>query len=115
MPEWRAAAPSSGVSSTWRCERKREPRCERVSGRAPHPRGGARVNGLRLGLARGWIGFRGMITSGEGVFQYVVFCGVPLAVLVLNGGSTIPGTGIAPTALDGPAWFDKIELLRATP
>ena len=24
-------------------------------------------------------------------------------------------TGIAPTALDGPAWFDKIELLRATP
>ena len=24
-------------------------------------------------------------------------------------------TGIAPTALGGPAWFDKIELLRATP
>ena len=24
-------------------------------------------------------------------------------------------TGIAPTALDGPAWFDKIELLRSTP
>jgi ABC-2 type transport system permease protein len=56
------------------------------------------VNGLRLGLARGWIGFRGMVTSGEGVFQYAVFCGVPLAVLLVNGGSTIPGTGIALSA-----------------
>ncbi len=53
---------------------------------------------LGLGLARGWIGFRGVVTSAEGAFQYVFFCGVPLAALLLNGGSTIPGTGIALTA-----------------
>jgi ABC-2 type transport system permease protein len=49
---------------------------------------------VRLGLTRGWIAFRSMITSREGFTQNLVWNAIPLAVLILNRDSTIPGTDI---------------------
>jgi ABC-2 type transport system permease protein len=50
---------------------------------------------LRLGMARGWISFRSLNTSREGLFQQVFWNGIPLVVLFLNRDATIPGTDIA--------------------
>jgi ABC-2 type transport system permease protein len=58
----------------------------------------SRLPDLRLGLLRGWITFRSLVLSGEGFVQYVLWTAVPLVVLVLNRGSTIPGTDISITA-----------------
>lgn len=52
----------------------------------------------RLGLLRGWITFRSLVTSREGIVQYVFWNGIPLLVLILNRNSTIPGTDLALTA-----------------
>jgi ABC-2 type transport system permease protein len=66
-----------------------------VSAPTPAP---SRLPDLRLGLVRGWIGFRSLLTTAEGAAQYVVWTAIPVAVLVLNRGETIPGTDIALTA-----------------
>jgi ABC-2 type transport system permease protein len=50
---------------------------------------------LRLGLARGWISFRSLNTTREGISQQVFWNGVPLVILILNRNATIPGTDIA--------------------
>lgn len=49
---------------------------------------------LQLGCTRGWISFRSLATTREGVMQYVVWNGIPLIVLILNRNSTLPGTDI---------------------
>lgn len=55
--------------------------------------GGHSTDTLRLGLARGWIAFRSMITTREGLFQQVVYNGAPLVVLILNRNADIPNVG----------------------
>jgi ABC-2 type transport system permease protein len=50
---------------------------------------------LRLGLARGWISFRSLNTTPEGIGQQVLWNGVPLLLLIVNRNATIPGTDIA--------------------
>ncbi|OLT12707.1 hypothetical protein BJF78_24085 [Pseudonocardia sp. CNS-139] len=53
---------------------------------------------LRLGLTRGWIAFRGMITSREGIMQNLIWNLVPLAVLILNRNSALPGLDVSVSA-----------------
>jgi ABC-2 type transport system permease protein len=57
----------------------------------------SRIPVIGLGFRRGWITFRSLLTSREGIAQYVVWNGIPLLVLILNRGETLPGTDIALT------------------
>lgn len=50
---------------------------------------------IRLGLERGWVTFRAVMTTREGVINNVVWNGVPLVVLILNRNATLPGTDIS--------------------
>jgi ABC-2 type transport system permease protein len=50
---------------------------------------------MRLGLTRGWIAFRSMITSREGITQNLVWNLIPLAALLLNRNSMLPGMDVS--------------------
>jgi ABC-2 type transport system permease protein len=56
------------------------------------------VRVLRLGLRRGWITWRAMNTTREGLLNTVGWNIVPLAVLVVFAGREIPGMGVSLTA-----------------
>lgn len=45
---------------------------------------------VRLGLTRGWIAFRSLITSREGLLQNLIWNLIPLGLLVLNRNSMLP-------------------------
>lgn len=88
---------------------------------------------LRLGLQRGWISFRNIITTPDGIRDTVIWNGIPLVILILNRDNEWPGTSlsvatvalpgvlgmvVAAGALLGPAWNLSSEredgtLLRA--
>jgi ABC-2 type transport system permease protein len=53
---------------------------------------------LRLGVARGWITYRSLMTTREGAFQTIFWNAVPLAVLVLNRNSALGDTGLSLSA-----------------
>jgi ABC-2 type transport system permease protein len=53
---------------------------------------------LRLGLTRGWITYRSLMTTPEGFFQTLFWNAVPLAVLVLNRNSALGDTGLSLSA-----------------
>jgi ABC-2 type transport system permease protein len=55
----------------------------------------SRLSPLRLGLTRGWIAFRSMITSREGITQNLIWNLIPLGALVLYRDTTLPGTDIS--------------------
>jgi ABC-2 type transport system permease protein len=88
---------------------------------------------VRLGLQRGWIQFRNIITTPDGIRDTLIWNGIPLVILVLNRNNDWPGTSlsvstvalpgvlgmvVAAGALLGPAWNLSSEredgtLLRA--
>lgn len=53
---------------------------------------------LRLGLIRGWITFRSLITTREGFIQNVVWNAIPLGFLIAFRGTPVPGTGVTLSA-----------------
>jgi ABC-2 type transport system permease protein len=55
----------------------------------------------RLGLTRGWIAFRSMVTSREGITQNLVWNAIPLGILVLNRNDLLPGVDIGVALLPG--------------
>jgi ABC-2 type transport system permease protein len=91
------------------------------------------VNAVRIGLQRGWIQFRHIITTPDGIRDTLIWNGIPLLLLFLNRNSEWPGTSlsvatvalpgvlglvVAAGALLGPAWNLSTEredgtLLRA--
>jgi ABC-2 type transport system permease protein len=88
---------------------------------------------VRLGLERGWIQFRNIVTTPDGIRDTLIWNGIPLVVLIINRNSEWPGTSlsvatvalpgvlgmvVAAGALLGPAWYLSSEredgtLLRA--
>jgi ABC-2 type transport system permease protein len=75
---------------------------------------------LRLGLQRGWIQFRNIITTPDGIRDTLIWNGIPLALLIINRDAEWPGTTlsvatvalpgvlgmvVAAGALLGPAWY----------
>jgi ABC-2 type transport system permease protein len=88
---------------------------------------------VRLGLKRGWIQFRNIITTPDGIRDTLIWNGIPLVILILNRDNEWPGTTlsvatvalpgvlgmvVAAGALLGPAWNLSTEredgtLLRA--
>ena len=85
----------------------RQPRGH-VHGDGP-PRRGARrmspaaLHGVRIGLERGWIMFRHIITTADGIWNTVIWNGIPLAILILNRDEVVEGTdlSLAVVALPG--------------
>jgi ABC-2 type transport system permease protein len=91
------------------------------------------VISVRLGLQRGWISFRNIVTTPDGIRDTLIWNGIPLVILILNRNSDWPGTSlslatvalpgvlgmvVAAGALLGPAWNLSSEredgtLLRA--
>jgi ABC-2 type transport system permease protein len=91
------------------------------------------MSAIRLGLQRGWISFRNIITTPDGIRDTVIWNGLPLVLLILGRNSEWPGTSlsastvalpgvlgmiVAAGALLGPAWTLSSEredgtLLRA--
>lgn len=53
---------------------------------------------MRLGLRRGWITWRAVNTTREGLFQTVFWNLVPLGVLIAFRNEEVPGTGASLTA-----------------
>jgi len=56
------------------------------------------MRGLRLGLRRGWITWRAVNTTREGLFQTIVWNLAPLIVLILLRDETIDAVGVSLTA-----------------
>jgi ABC-2 type transport system permease protein len=56
---------------------------------------------VRLGLTRGWIAFRSLITSREGVTQNLVWNLIPLGLLVLNRNGLLLGVDVGAALLPG--------------
>jgi ABC-2 type transport system permease protein len=91
------------------------------------------VIAVRLGLQRGWISFRNIVTTPDGIRDTLIWNGLPLVILFLNRNNEWPGTSlsvatvalpgvlgmvVAAGALLGPAWNLSTEredgtLLRA--
>ena len=91
------------------------------------------MNAVSLGLQRGWISFRNIVTTPDGIRDTLIWNGIPLVILVLNRDNEWPGTDlsvatvalpgvlgmvVAAGALLGPAWNLSTEredgtLLRA--
>lgn len=91
------------------------------------------MSAVGLGLQRGWIQFRNIITTPDGIRDTLIWNGIPLVILVLNRDNEWPGTSlsvatvalpgvlgmvVAAGALLGPAWNRSTEredgtLLRA--
>jgi ABC-2 type transport system permease protein len=63
----------------------------------------AALHGVRIGLERGWIMFRHVITTADGIWNTVVWNGIPLAILILNRDEVVEGTdlSLAVVALPG--------------
>jgi ABC-2 type transport system permease protein len=63
----------------------------------------AALHGVRIGLERGWIMFRHVITTADGIWNTVIWNGIPLAILILNRNETVEGTDLplAVVALPG--------------
>jgi ABC-2 type transport system permease protein len=60
-------------------------------------------HGVRVGLERGWIMFRHIITTADGIWNTVVWAGIPLVILILNRDEVVAGTdlSLAVVALPG--------------
>jgi ABC-2 type transport system permease protein len=63
----------------------------------------AALHAVRIGLERGWIMFRHIITTADGIWNTVVWNGIPLAILILNRDEVVEGTdlSLAVVALPG--------------
>jgi ABC-2 type transport system permease protein len=63
----------------------------------------AALHAVRIGLERGWIMFRHVITTADGIWNTVVWNGIPLAILILNRDEVVEGTdlSLAVVALPG--------------
>ena len=88
---------------------------------------------VRLGLTRGWIQFRNIVTTPDGIRDTLIWNGIPLVLLIINRNKDWPGTTlsvatvalpgvlgmvVAAGAVLGPAWNLSTEredgtLLRA--
>ncbi|MGH8776479.1 MAG: hypothetical protein ACRDWI_15380 [Jiangellaceae bacterium] len=62
---------------------------------------------VRLGLSRGWIQFRQMMTSPDGIANTVIWNGVPLGILILMRNGTFEGSPLplATVAMPGILGF----------
>lgn len=58
---------------------------------------------VRIGLGRGWTMFRHVLTTADGIWNTVVWNGIPLVILILNRNETVEGTDLplAVVALPG--------------
>jgi ABC-2 type transport system permease protein len=63
----------------------------------------AAFHAVRIGLQRGWIMFRHVITTADGIWNTVIWNGIPLAILILNRNEVVEGTdlSLAVVALPG--------------
>ncbi len=61
------------------------------------------LHGVRVGLERGWIMFRHILTTADGLWNTVVWNGIPLVILILNRDEVVEGTdlSLAVVALPG--------------
>jgi ABC-2 type transport system permease protein len=61
------------------------------------------LHAVRIGLERGWIMFRHVITTADGIWNTVIWNGIPLAILILNRNEVVEGTdlSLAVVALPG--------------
>jgi ABC-2 type transport system permease protein len=57
-------------------------------------RGGRALQSLELGLARGWITFRGVNRTADGLMNTLVLNAIPLVFLILNRDATWPGSSV---------------------
>jgi ABC-2 type transport system permease protein len=73
------------------------------AGAAPEALRGHSMNVLRLGLVRGWIGFRSSNSTPEGLLQQFFYYAVPLFVLIFFWDQTLPGTDVPLAASMLPA------------
>jgi ABC-2 type transport system permease protein len=61
------------------------------------------LHGIRIGLERGWIMFRHVLTTADGIWNTIVWSGIPLVILILNRNELVDGTdlSLAVVALPG--------------
>ena len=64
-----------------------------------------RLNAVRIGLARGWMMFRHILTTADGIWNTVVWSGIPLVILLLNRNETIEGTDLSLAAVGLPGFL----------
>ena len=65
----------------------------------------AALHGVRVGLERGWIMFRHIITTADGIWNTVIWNGIPLAILILNRNETVEGTELPLAAVALPGFL----------
>lgn len=61
------------------------------------------LHAVRVGLVRGWTLFRHILTTFDGLWNTVIWNGIPLVILILNRDSIVEGTSLsfATVALPG--------------
>jgi ABC-2 type transport system permease protein len=63
------------------------------------------IHGVRVGLARGWIMFRHIMTTADGILNTVVWAGIPLVILILNRDEVVEGTSLSLPAIALPGFL----------
>ena len=85
----------ASLEDTYMAMVRRDEAHGRMSSRALH--------GVRIGLERGWIMFRHIITTADGIVNTVIWAGIPLVILFFNRNDVVEGTdlSLAVVALPG--------------
>jgi ABC-2 type transport system permease protein len=60
---------------------------------------------IRLGLRRGWIIFRHIITTTDGIANTAIWNGIPLVLLMINRTEMVEGTDLSVAAVALPGWL----------
>lgn len=63
------------------------------------------VHAVRVGLGRGWTLFRHILTTFDGIWNTVIWNGIPLVILILNRDSTVQGTSLSFGAVALPGFI----------
>jgi ABC-2 type transport system permease protein len=68
---------------------------------------------LRTGVVRGWIQLRNMLTTPDGVYETLIWNGIPLLILILNRNATAPGTSLPLATVAMPGFLGLMVVSAA--
>ena len=63
------------------------------------------ASAFRIGLARGWMMFKHILTTPDGILNTVVWAGIPLVFLILNRDEMVEGTDLSLAAVGVPGFL----------
>jgi ABC-2 type transport system permease protein len=72
-----------------------------------------RANAFRVGLSRGWINFRNIVTTPDGIRDTVIWNGIPLVVLIFGRNWSYPGTSLSFAAVAMPGTLAMLVVFGA--